>query len=82
MRMIETYLDIVFVGEVYHLFLLRVRIKGVVQHGSGEHLLMFCSDGNKNLEAHNKLLAQFELESSPLNIRKLFTICHSLSEYE
>ena len=81
MRMIETYLDIVFVGEVYHLFLLRVRI-GVVQHGSGEHLLMFCSDGNKNLEAHNKLLVQFELESSPLNIRKLFTTCHSLSEYE
>ena len=65
MRMTEAYLDIVFEGEVYRLFLLRVRIKGVAQHGSGEHQ----NHGNKNLEAHNKLLVQFELESSPLNIR-------------
>ena len=27
------------------------------------------SHGNKNLEAHNKLLIQFVLESSPLSIR-------------
>ena len=54
------------VGEGgYLLLLLRVRIRGLAQHGSGEHQ----NHGNKNLEAHNKLLVQFELESSPLNIR-------------
>ena len=34
------------------------------------------SHGNKNLEAHNKLLVHFVLESSPLIIRD-FSLCNT-----
>ena len=80
MRMPDEYLDIVWAWGVYLLFLLWVRIQGVAQHGSGED----PSHGNKNLEAHNKLLVQCVLESSPFIFRNYsphITHCQSMNEH-